>query len=67
MCVYLLHGADKILSWLADFASYSGGSPALAGRIGTVMATHLHCVTGFGLPTQQVVHDEVHSKHIETL
>lgn len=64
---YLLHGADKILSWFANFTPNSGGSRSLVGRVGAVVAAHLHCVAGFSWPTPLVVHDEVHRKHVQTL
>lgn len=64
MFVYLFHGTDEVLSWLADVASHSTGSPSLEGRVGTVLAVYLHSVTSFGRPPQLVVHDKVHGKHV---
>lgn len=67
MCAYLLHGADEILSGLADVAADGGGSSPLVGRLRAILAAHLHGVAGFGRPAQLVVNDKVDRKHIEAL
>lgn len=61
---YLLHGADEILSWFVDVTPYRGRPPSRVGVVGTVMATHLNCVTGFRGPTQLIVHDKVDRRNI---
>lgn len=67
LSAHLLHGADEILSGLADVAPDGGGPSPLVGRLGTVVAAHLDGVTGFGWPAQLIVHDKVHCKHVEAL
>lgn len=65
---HLLHGADEILSRLADVAAADGGgSSPLVGRLRAVVAAHLHGVAGFGWPAQLIVHDKVDGKHVEAL
>lgn len=72
MCVwggYLLHGADEVLGGLVDLRPYGGGTPypAVVGGVWAAVAVHLHCVAGLGWPTQLVVHQEVHRKHVQAL
>ena len=64
---YLLHGADKVLRWFVDVAPNTCGSASLVGWVGAIGAAHLDSVTGFGWPTQLVVHDEVYRKYIYAL
>lgn len=64
---HLLHGADEVLSRLADVTTDGGGTSPLVERLGTVVAAHLHRVASFGGPAQLIVHDKVNCKHVEAL
>lgn len=65
---HLFHGTDEVLCRLADLSSpYCGCSAALKHSVGTIMAVHLHCVRRLGRPAQLVMHQEVDSKHVQTL
>lgn len=65
---HLFHGTDEVLCRLADLSSHHRGcSAALKHSVSTVMAVHFHSVSCLGRPTQLVMHEEVDSKHVQSL